>query len=71
MEDILSQSQWLVENTYTLADISWSPTITTLMRGGYDFSTFPNLMGWYSRIAKLTSFQTSVTEWYTRTWDDD
>jgi glutathione S-transferase len=71
MDDILSQSQWLVDNTYTLADISWSPTITTLMRGGYDFSTFPNLMGWYSRIAKLTSFQTSVTEWYTRTWDDD
>jgi glutathione S-transferase len=64
MEDILSQSQWLVENTYTLADISWSPTITTLKRGGYDFNDFPNLMAWYNRISMRPSFQTSVTEWH-------
>ena len=71
MEDILSENQWLVGNTYTLADISWSPTITTLMRGGYEFSAFQNLMAWYNRVSKLPSFQTSVTDWYTRTWDDN
>ena len=71
MEDILSEDRWLVGDTYTLADISWSPTITTLMRGGYDFSAFPNLMAWYNRISRLPSFQTSVTDWNTRTWDDN
>ena len=66
MEDILSKNQWLVGKTYTLADISWSPTITTLLRGGYDFNLFPNLMAWYDQISKLPSFQISVTDWYTR-----
>jgi len=65
MEDILSRNQWLVENTYTLADISWSPTITTLKRGGYDFNAFPNLMAWYNRISGQPSFQAAVTKWYT------
>ena len=64
MEDILSHNQWLVENTYTLADISWSPSITTLKRGGYNFDAFPNLMAWYDRISEQPSFQASVTEWY-------
>jgi len=71
MENILSENQWLVGNSYTLADISWSPTITTLMRGGYDFSLFPNLMAWYNQISNRLSFQTSVIEWSTRTWADD
>ena len=71
MEDILSEDRWLVGDTYTLADISWSPTITTLMRGGYDFSAFPYLIAWYNQISRLPSFQTSVTDWNTRTWDDN
>lgn len=65
MEEILSHNQWLVENTYTLADISWSPTITTLKRGGYSFNAFPNLIKWYNRISEQPSFRASVTEWYT------
>ena len=64
MEDILSHNQWLVENTYTLADISWSPSITTLKRGGYNFDAFPTLITWYDRISEQPSFQASVTEWY-------
>lgn len=70
METILSENHWLVGDTYTLADISWSPTITTLMSGNYDFSAFPNLMAWYDRICERPSFQTSVIEWRARRWDE-
>lgn len=69
MEFILKKNQWLVGNTYTLADISWSPTITTLKRGGFDFIQFPNLMAWYDRISIQPSFKMSVTDWYSKTWD--
>ena len=69
MEGILAADQWLVGDTYTLADISWSPTITTLMSGEYDFTSFPNLMAWYDRISQRPSFQKSVLEWRTKTFD--
>tara|TARA_B100000315_G_C14562417_1_gene581185 strand:+ start:1077 stop:1847 length:771 start_codon:yes stop_codon:yes gene_type:complete len=69
MESVLSQNQWLVADKYTLADISWAPTITTLMSGDYNFSAFPNLMGWYDRISALPSFKRSVTEWRARIFD--
>lgn len=69
MESILSENQWLVGDTYTLADISWSPTITTLMSGDYDFDAFPKLMTWYERISKRPSFQKAVLEWRAKSFD--
>jgi glutathione S-transferase len=54
-----------------LADISWSPTITTLKRGGFDFKQFSNLMAWYDRISIQPSFKMSVTDWYSKKWDEN
>ncbi|MEC7491150.1 MAG: glutathione S-transferase family protein [Pseudomonadota bacterium] len=72
MEGTLTRNRWLVEDTYTLADISWSPSIKTLMRGGqgsFDFTPYPCLMDWYNRISARPAFQKAITEWYARTWE--
>jgi len=72
MERILEKSQWLVGDTYTLADISWSPSVKTLMRGSqgkFDFTPYPHLMDWYNRISTRPAFQIAITEWYEKTWE--
>ena len=76
MEKVLSEHQWLVGDTYTLADISWAPSITTLLAdehrfGPFDFDPYPNLTAWYERIIKRPAYQTSIFAWRTPRWDDD
>ncbi len=62
-EDAIAADGWLVGTSYTLADISWSPTITTLSAGGFDFSRYPNILDWYDRISRRPQFQKAVIEW--------
>lgn len=45
LESDLSGSDWIVGSTYTLADISWGPSITTLIIGGFDFNPFCECSG--------------------------
>eukprot|EP00931_Biecheleriopsis_adriatica_P028512 TRINITY_DN16992_c0_g2_i1.p1 TRINITY_DN16992_c0_g2~~TRINITY_DN16992_c0_g2_i1.p1 ORF type:complete len:255 (+),score=35.92 TRINITY_DN16992_c0_g2_i1:88-852(+) len=59
----LEGKEWLVGDTYTLADISWAPTITTLQNGGFDFAAFPNVLRWYDVICKRPAFEKAVFEW--------
>lgn len=63
MNEALTGQSWLVENTYTLADISWGPTITTLLSGGFDFSAFPEVERWYDALSQRPQFQKAVIEW--------
>jgi glutathione S-transferase len=63
MEQAISEGGWLVGATYTLADISWSPTITTLTGGGFDFTDYPNIQDWYERIRQRPQFEKAVIEW--------
>lgn len=63
MEKALSRGDWIVGDAYSLADISWAPTITTLQRAGFPFGSFPRLLAWYARIAKLPAFERAIIEW--------
>jgi glutathione S-transferase len=60
---LLDGGKWILGNDYTLADISWSTTITTLLRGDFDFSKFPNVVDWYSRMQARPTFKKAVTDW--------
>ena len=60
MNQILVQNKWLVGNVYTLADISWGPTITTMLGGGYDFEPYPEVSRWYKQISNRPQFQKAV-----------
>ena len=41
---------YIVGDRYTLADISWSPTITTMIAGGYD-EILAHVTDWYENIS--------------------
>ncbi len=63
MDAIVARDGWLVGGLYSLADISWSPTITTLQRVGFPVEEFPNLMSWYARIAERPAFKRAILQW--------
>jgi glutathione S-transferase len=63
MDAILSRADWLVGDRYSLADISWAPTITTLTRAGFSFGPFAGVEAWYARIGRRPAFQRAVTDW--------
>lgn len=63
MNQALSGGNWLVGDAYTLADISWSPTITTLLAGGFDFSPYPEVESWYDIVRQRPQFEKAVFEW--------
>ena len=62
-EQAVADGGWLVGASYTLADISWSPTVTTLLAGGFDFGRYPNIQEWYERISRRPQFEKAVFEW--------
>ena len=64
MDGSLDGSDWIVDNVYTLADISWGPTISTLTRGGFDFDRHPNVQAWYERLLARPQFEAAVSKWY-------
>ena len=63
MNQALSGSKWLVGDAYTLADISWGPTITTLLGGGFQFTPYPEVERWYDIIRQRPQFEKAVLEW--------
>ena len=65
-ERAIADGGWLVGASYTLADISWSPTVTTLLAGGFDFGRYPNIQEWYERISRRPQFEKAVFEWRNR-----
>ena len=62
IDQMLAGNDWMIENTYSLADISWAPTVTTLNRGGFDFSPYPNVVAWYERIKQRPAFQSAILD---------
>ena len=63
MDVAIADGGYIVGDNYTLADISWSPTITTLMAGGFNFGPYPNVETWYNKILQRSQFQNAVIEW--------
>ena len=63
MDRVLSDSDYLVGDTYTIADISWAPSITTLLGGNFDLAPYPNVLRWYESVYKRPQFEKAVLEW--------
>ncbi len=63
MEEIFAGSPWLVGGVYSLADISWAPTITTLQRAGFPVAEFPRVLAWYARVSQRPAFARAVVSW--------
>ena len=65
MEAALTHDQWLAGDTYSLADISYTPYLTRfehLHLLGM-LATRPRLRDWYERVKQRPSYRTAMTKW--------
>lgn len=64
-DEILSKNAWLAGDGFSLADVAWIPLQFTLEQlAEYDFSRFPNVLNWVTRIKARPSFQNGVLKWW-------
>ena len=63
LESSLAKSDYIVGGKYTLADISWGPTYTTMTIGGFNFDPYPNIKRWYERVSARPQFDTAFLKW--------
>jgi len=61
--EILKNQDWLVGDTFTLADITWVPLHFTLAGSGYNFDRYPAVQAWAERLREKESFKKAVLEW--------
>lgn len=62
LERILDHHDWLVGNSYSLADIAWAPNAIVLRILGFDLTRYPNLCRWVARVEARPAFQTGVKQ---------
>jgi glutathione S-transferase len=60
LDQALQNQQWLVENSFSLADIAWIPNVRRLDIMGYPLKKHPNLIVWYERFQKRQSYQKGI-----------
>ena len=63
VEQALSEHQWLVGDTFSLADISWIPLHSSLSDANYPFEEYPKITAWNKAIHSRAGFQKGVLEW--------
>ncbi|MDG1415923.1 MAG: glutathione S-transferase family protein [Alphaproteobacteria bacterium] len=63
IDQALVGHEWMMGDDYSLADISWGPSMTTLLSGGFDFSPFPHVERWYDALCQRPEFDKAVIQW--------
>ena len=65
LEDKLEGQDWLVDNTYTLADLSYAPYLARVdrlsLREGI-INQYPNVASWYQRLQARPAFVKAIEE---------
>ena len=56
MEDTLKQSQWLVGNEFSLAEIAAYTYIAHAPEGGVSLEQYPAIRDWLTRIESMPGF---------------
>ena len=64
MERNIADNGWIVGANYSLADISWAPTCTTLERAGFPLDRYPHVGDWYQRILARPAAEKALTNWF-------
>lgn len=67
MDKALENKQWLVEETFSIADISMVPYVNRLammsMRGMWENNRLPNVEKWFNRVEALPNFKKCLIDW--------
>ena len=65
MDQAIARDGWLAGDAYSLADISWAPTYSTLSRAGFPLQDFPRITRWYERMLQREAAQRALVDWFT------
>ena len=64
MEHAIEKDGWLAGDAYSLADISWVPSYTTLSRAGFPLENYPQVVEWYERILEREAVKRALSDWF-------
>jgi glutathione S-transferase len=75
MEATLSESEWLVEDSFTLADVAMTPYINRLaalaMEPLWQNGRLPGVERWFETIRKKESFESAFEKWLPKELKDE
>lgn len=75
MEDALQDSDWLVGDSYGIADLSVTPYVNRLdmmsMSGMWENGRLPRVTEWWGRVKARPAFQTEMLDWVPEQLTDD
>jgi glutathione S-transferase len=60
LERRLGASKWLAGETFTLADVAWTPQVHRMQLMEWPMTAFPHLSRWYAELEQRPSFQQAV-----------
>jgi glutathione S-transferase len=63
MDRDIARDGWLAGPAYSLADISWATSITTLRRAGFILEEFNYILDWHARISKRDAWNRAIQMW--------
>ena len=66
MEKALGEGDWMAGDTYSLADIAFTPYVNRVSHLQQDwlFDARPGVADWFTRIRARPSFKTAMTDWF-------
>lgn len=75
MNDALANSEWLVGDSFTHADVALTPYVNRLammsMSGMWENGRLPHLAEWWSRIQSRPTFKANLLDWVPQSLSDD
>lgn len=60
LDQALKDREWLVEDTFSLADIAWIPNVRRLEIMNYPLDLHPHLSAWYARFKQQSSYRNGI-----------
>ena len=67
MDKALENKQWLVEDTFSISDISMVPYVNRIammsMRGMWENNRLPNVEKWFNRVEALPNLKKCLIDW--------
>jgi len=62
LDRALRKQDWLVENSFSLADIAWAPNVRRLDIMSYPLERHPNLLAWYGKLKQRPCYLQGVAD---------
>jgi glutathione S-transferase len=63
IESNVARGGWLVGDAYSLADISWIPSIMTMQLSHFPLEEFPHVLQWYERVTSRPAWDRAMLQW--------